>query len=90
MKNITFAKASLLKAEIVAIKRKLSEITKFGAFTTNHKNHKIVIRSHSKETGIELEIQGVLTSKDTVEVSQVIEKRLVKRLKKLNKKFKKL
>ena len=90
MTDITFTKASLVKTEIIAIKRKLNDITTFGAFTTNHKNHEIVMRSHSKETSIGLEVQGVLTSKDTVAISQVIEKRLVKRLRKLNKQFKKI
>ncbi len=86
-----FQKAAIIKQKIASLKVQQNEVLKFKAFTVNHKNHVLVVNSTGEERGIQVSCpDGILTSKDTTKIAEIMEVRINKKLKKLRKAFKKL
>jgi len=83
-----FRKASQIKQEIVSLKMHMDAVIKYKSFATNHQAHSLSVHSTSTEKGIKLvDFKGVLTSKDMVQIAEVAERRIAKRLKKLQRAF---
>lgn len=91
MKKEKFTKAAQNRQELVSLKLQMNEVLKLKTFTVNHKAHCLVMNSNSPEKGVHMSLaKGILTSKDTVKIAEVAERRIAKRIKKLEKAFKKL
>ena len=91
MKKEKFTKAVKIQQELGSLKNNLSEVLKYKSFTVNHKQHMIALTSKSEDKSIRFVSGGTaIDSKMMVEIAESIEKKIVKRIKKLEKAFKKL